>query len=378
MPDTSPSNTPLRRIAELDFLRGLMLLVMMSDHLIYFPLISLQPYTYNFTFQTFGFVSAAEGFVLLSGMIFGLVYGRKQIADGTGRFANLAVRRMGTIYIHYIGAYFIIALLFSWPLFAEAWPMNWESQEMIKEDPWGMFARAAVFAHLTGLLDILPMYFIFIALSIPAMMLLSAGKWKWLLAISIALWLFGQTRPQLHIEEQTGLHLAWFEFSAWQMVFAAGLALGYWRAVNPNFRPPITKTYIIIALAVAVPLFIYRHQFTLWQDEIPHGEWFDARNFGVVRIVNTIALAYLIYVLAVWRPHWFHLRFLTDIGGAALRVFSYHVVVCYALMPFRDELTEAPLAFRLFLWVALIASLYLPALVLRPKKLSPGTSPAPS
>ncbi len=366
----------MNRIVQLDFFRGLMLVIMMMDHLIYFPLPSLQPYTYNFTFQTFGFASAAEGFVLLSGIIFGLVYGRKYAEGGAALFNRLAARRLAVIYAHYIGTYFLIALLFSWPVFANAWPQVWESQEMIKREPWAMLARGAVFVHQTGLLDILPMYVIFIALAIPAMRLLAAGRWKLLFAVSFALWMsgqgfFGLMRPQEFIEMRTGLHLGWFEIAAWQIVFIAGLALGYWRAANPDFRPPVSKGYIAAALAVALPLFIYRHQFMLWQDAIPHAEFFDARNLGMVRLFNTAALAYLFYALARARPQWFQARFAADLGGAAIRVFCYHVLVCYALTPFRAELGDLPVALQLLIWAALVASLYLPVFLRRPAKPAP-------
>ena len=361
----------LPRIPELDFLRGLMIVIMMMDHLIYFPLLSLKPYTYNITFQTFGFVSAAEGFVLVSGILFGLVYGRKLAAEGAHRFHVLAGRRLFAIYAHYFGSYFLIALLFSLPAFAEAWPQNWESQEMIKNDPWAMLARGAIFVHQTGLLDILPMYFVFVALAIPAMHFLAKGKWRLLLAISAMLWLFGQTRPQLYIEMQTDLHLGWFELTAWQFMFVAGLALGFWRAANPNFRVPLSAKYIAIALAICVPLFIYRHQFELWEeaDKIFYAEFggtrvdlFDARNLGIARIINTAGVAYLFYALAHWRPAWFRIQFMSDMGAAALRVFCWHILVCYAMMPLRPTLAEQSAAVQLAVWTAAIASLYLPIL----------------
>ena len=353
------------RIVALDFLRGLMLLVMMMNHLIYFPLWSLRGHTYSFTFQPLGFVSAAEGFVLVSGILFGLVYGRKYADGGAAAFDRAAVGRLGAIYGHYVGVYFIIALLFALPSFAGAWPQNWESQEMLKENPWGMFALGLVFVHQTGLLDILPMYFVFVALGIAAMPLLARGRQKTLLALSLTLWLAGQLRPQLYMESQTGLHLGWFELAAWQLLFVAGMIFGYARARNPDFRLPIRGAHIFAALAVCAPLFFYRHQFSLLEETLPNASFFDARNLGAVRVVNAAALAYLIYALAQWRPNWLRGRFCADIGGAALRVFCYHALVCYALMPLRPDLAELPIAAQISIWAALVASLYLPVLATR-------------
>ena len=361
MTDTT---TPPSRIQSLDFLRGLMLVIMMADHLIYFPLPSLAPYTYDWTFQTLGFVSAAEGFVLLSGIMFGMIYGRKY-NQSSAQFDSLAIRRVGVIYRYHIAAYALIVVLFSWSVFAEAWPQIWESQEMIKNDPWSMLLRGAFFIHQTGLLDILPMYCVFIVLSIPAMRLLAAGRWKWLMLVSVVLWVVAQARPQLLIETYTDTHLGWFELLAWQLLFVAGMVLGYRCAQNAAFRLPISTRYVVVAVVVCLPLFLYRHQFALLQDTLPYVEWFDARNLGAVRVVNTFFLAYLIYVVVQVRPRWFCAHFFTRIGQSALLVFSYHIVVCYALTPLRPILEQLPVSSQLLIWGILIASLYVPVLLKR-------------
>jgi len=63
-----PSGTG-SRIVLIDFLRGLCLIVMTVDHL---PETIIK----KFTLQGFGFFSAAECFVFLSGLVAGRVYGR--------------------------------------------------------------------------------------------------------------------------------------------------------------------------------------------------------------------------------------------------------------------------------------------------------------
>ena len=60
-----------KRIKYLDLLRGLMLVIMTLNHLDG-PIKSI-------TFQPLGFVSAAAGFIYLSGFVYGLVYTRKYI-----------------------------------------------------------------------------------------------------------------------------------------------------------------------------------------------------------------------------------------------------------------------------------------------------------
>jgi hypothetical protein len=82
---------PGRRSVLIDFLRGLCLVLMTVDHL---P-VSLA----KFTWQTFGFISAAEGFVFLSGLVAGLVYGRVAITKGVAAVRQRALRRALTLYL---------------------------------------------------------------------------------------------------------------------------------------------------------------------------------------------------------------------------------------------------------------------------------------
>ena len=80
----SQPESPKRNLL-IDFLRGLCLVVMTVDH--------LPPDIFEkFTWQTFGFISAAEGFVFLSGLVSGVVYGRVAMQEGitTCLSANLA------------------------------------------------------------------------------------------------------------------------------------------------------------------------------------------------------------------------------------------------------------------------------------------------
>ena len=72
------------RIVLIDFLRGLCLVVMTIDHL---PETLIR----KFTLQGFGFFSAAECFVFLSGLVAGRVYGRMAITKGPAVLRQLAL-----------------------------------------------------------------------------------------------------------------------------------------------------------------------------------------------------------------------------------------------------------------------------------------------
>src|SRR4051794_38619942 len=77
------------RDLRLDFLRGLAIVVMIVDH------IAGPSWLFVFTGGNRFFTSAAEGFVLLSGLIAGLVYQRQVARVGLAAALRRQVRRAG-------------------------------------------------------------------------------------------------------------------------------------------------------------------------------------------------------------------------------------------------------------------------------------------
>lgn len=352
------------RIIALDFLRGLMLLVMMLDHLQYFPFNSLLPVAYPYTFQTLGFVNAAEGFFFLSGLVFALVYTPRYLSGGQAAFDRLAWRRAFYIYAYHIATFAIIALLFAWSWFAANWPQNWESQEMIKAAPLAMFLRALIFTHQTGLLDILPLYVIFVLIAPLIMRLLVADKAWITVLLCIALWVGGQFRPQLYLESLGNFHLGWFEAAAWQLMFFGGFWIGYLMRTRKGFSIPIRAHWIFIALGICLWLFYLRH-FAPPAAESAHYPFFDSRPLGAVRVINMAALSYLIYALCHWRPRWFTAHYFTALGQHSIQVFAYHIVLCYVLRLWKPWFETQEIALQLALWGAFAVSIYLPVWWLR-------------
>lgn len=79
------SLSDMKRDIGLDSLRGLLLVWMTLNHL-GGPL-------HAYSFQTLGFFSSAEGFVFISGVVAGLVYGRIGLKQGSPAVTNRTLRR---------------------------------------------------------------------------------------------------------------------------------------------------------------------------------------------------------------------------------------------------------------------------------------------
>lgn len=363
-------STASNRIIQLDFFRGLMLIVMMLNHVRYFPLWTVaaeNPEFARFTFQPLGFFTAAEGFVFLSGLVFALVYTPRFIADGKAAFDRHVARRFGFIYGWHMGTYALIAVLFLIPAFNAAWPPHWESQELIKNAPFAMLMRASVLMHQTGLLDILPMYLCFIVFIPIVMRGLAAGRSGLVLAIIAIIWALAQFRPQTFIEAQYGIHLGWFEVLAWQLIFFGGFVLGY--HLRTGLKIPLSTKWLTIAGITCVTLFIYRQQIPGQFASVPESiaALVNDRGLGAVRLLNMAAFTYLLYALCLAKPNWCKARAFTILGENSIQVFSFHILVCYAAMPFRPWLAEQSVGLALAFGLVLTLSIYLPALLLQKK-----------
>jgi hypothetical protein len=91
----------IERQTELDWLRGLMLVLMTITH--------LPTWFSSHVGQPFGFVSAAEGFVFLSAYLVGSVYSGTARKYGFGAMRNAIWRRAAKVYAAQVG---LLLLLF--------------------------------------------------------------------------------------------------------------------------------------------------------------------------------------------------------------------------------------------------------------------------
>jgi len=87
----TPAASASTRRWEIDALRGLMLVLMTVTHI---PTRFSDPFG-----QPLGYVSAAEGFVMLSAYVAGMVYTQRQLRDGAEAMRSAFLRRAFKIYL---------------------------------------------------------------------------------------------------------------------------------------------------------------------------------------------------------------------------------------------------------------------------------------
>ncbi|WP_414676510.1 OpgC domain-containing protein [Methylibium sp.] len=360
-----------QRLWELDALRGLMLVLMTVTHL---PTRFSDPLG-----QPFGFVSAAEGFVMLSGVMAGLVYTAKHARDrsrGAGEGSDGLMR--GAFLKRALKLYAIQAalLLLLFTGVALLGVVNDQKAllgmiDFYLREPLTAVAASLLLLHNPPLMDILPMYIVFMLVS-PLVLLhgLQHG-WRAILGASVALWLgaqFGLTRA-IHeaVVAATGLPVPFeqvgsFDLLAWQFLWLMGLWLGSQQSAKD--APPITfpPWAVRVAIVVGAMGFVWRHAVgqTPFGDDAGLNMLFDKWRLGPLRVIDFFALMLLAIHFAPWLTRRLpRLRALETLGAASLPVFVAHLVLAMLLLAWNgDTRDQRPWAVDTALLAACFAALY--------------------
>ena len=320
-----------RRQPELDAARGLMLGWMTLTH--------LPTNASAFANQTVGFVSSAEGFIFFSALFTGLIYFRMALRDGSN--VMKCKLRLRTLRLYgYHAALLAFAFLVAVPISAGG---NRPHLHYLLDYYFMAGARHAIvdstlLIYRPPLLDILPMYIIFL-FSTPFVLTIGLRKgWKWILYGSLLLWLGAQVglREAVYglLVHTVGLRIPLnemgsFDLWGWQLLWVLGLWFGA-RWVRDDLPVQDWARRILIPAAVIAPVLLVMRYAVGNGVELGRFEvCFDKWHLGVVRLINFAAIAaLLIHFPSVLRK--LSVRPLVQMGQASLQVFCAHLFFCFA------------------------------------------------
>lgn len=348
MASGAPSGQSAKRLWELDAVRGLMLVLMTFTHL---PTRLSNP-----TGQPFGFVSAAEGFVMLSAFMAGMVYTARERREGADAMRGAFFKRALKIY-----ACQISLLLFLLTVVAVIGILT--GQDAIinligfyLDRPLAAFFSGLLLIYSPPLLDILPIYIVFMLAS-PLLLLHGLHRgWGGILGVSLLMWLAAQFDIGRVIYEgvtaiapipvpyqQTGSFQIW----GWQFLWVLGLWMGSMQAEQPDAPPTVFPRWMVhAAIGIALVGFVWRH--VIGQTPFPGqpalAPLFDKWTLGPLRLINFMALLLLTMHFAPWlRRHLPRVPVLETLGRASLPVFCAHLVLALvALAVAGDVQPERP------------------------------------
>src|SRR5512134_1130538 len=358
------------RAWDIDALRGLMLVLMTATHL---PTRFAAPLG-----QPFGYVSAAEGFVLLSGFMAGLVYMKRHQRDGETEMRAAFLKRALKIY-----SWQVVLLVFLFTIVALVGSVRQEAaiENMLTfywEHPLLAFVNGLFLLYNPPLLDILPMYILFMLTSAPLLLHGLRSGWAPILGASLALWIAAQFDVGERLYEwlaemaqarvppvgETGS----FSIAAWQFLWVLGLWMGGTKvatAENDDVATPprFPRWMVRMAIVIAIAGLAWRHGVgqAPFGGDVALNLLFDKWKLGPLRILNLLALLLLVvHYGPLLRRVMPRFRFLETLGAASLAVFVGHLVVALLALAYLGAASpERPLWIDIALFVGGFAILYL-------------------
>lgn len=316
-----------KRDLRLDLLRGFCVFVMIADHIG-----GERSWLYLLTGGNRFFVSAAEGFVIISGISMGMVYRQVLAREGVMGMLSRCLRRAGFLYVLTVTLTLFFALVSH--LLQSHWTAN-----VTPAEPHVFVISVLTLHRSYSLTDVLLMYTIFV-FAAPAMLaLMWAGRTRIVLIGAWALWLLWQVWPQ-EVQVPWPIVDGGFPIAAWQILFANGVAVGFHRDAIRRWLTPRRRALVFGAAVSAAVALIALYAVAVASGQTSLLAWalstdllFGKNDVRIGRIVSLLAMAPFLYglVTVLWRPllratGWL----LMPLGRSALTAYAIHLLVAAA------------------------------------------------
>ncbi len=339
-------NSTLKRDDRLDFIRGVVMFFLVVVHIDFFSYYNL------ISWERIGVVTGAEGFVILSGIVLGMVNRRRimegDLKDGINRVINRSIQ------LYKISLFVIIsiAILNLIPFLDASMAMTFTNRGSgevyqlypIYESDWKrIVANILLLKHGPHQFQVLGLYIVLLAFTPIAFFMFSIGRVKLFLSISWIIYFYNSA----NMLRPTEMQFEWaFPVLTWQLIFFHGLAVGFYKdKVLEFFATKLGKITIYIAfiLFFAFLFFTYNNphkEFPEWMrlglissNDFYHyyNLYFQKSTLGIGRLLNDVVALIVSYIILTkfWKPINFIFGWLfVPIGQASLYVFIWHIYFC--------------------------------------------------
>jgi hypothetical protein len=315
----------MKRMVELDVLRGFLLLMMVVNH-------SPSPLR-QLTDQPIGFFSTAEAFVFISALLAGLLFQKRREKLGFAAARAATLQRALKIYRAHLITLFVVFAVGS--LFLAWVPGIRYILSKFFDSPTSAVAGSVALLFQPPLLDILPMYVIFSLVTPLAFWVADRVGWRAVFAASAGVWALSQfnvrefvTAP---IRDQAFVQIGPFDLLSWQFLWIGGLILGRSLQLGkPMLR--FSKGAEIVLLFLAIGFTLSRWISGYFNLDASANFWFlDKWHLGPLRLLNFFAVAWFVAKAMPYLRRWReYLRPLSAVGQNMLPVFS--IQVCLSIL----------------------------------------------
>ncbi len=326
-----PANAARVRDLRLDFFRGIAMFIILIAHTPGNFLTSWIP-------ARWGFSDATEIFVFCSGMASAIAFGRAFDTVGWKLGTARVGFRVWQVYWAHVGLFLatvaLAVFLTDLPHTSRnywgqlnLWPLFVESEKWTNQDIWLSFMTLR---YVPNYFDILPMYMVVLVLMPILMALAKVNKFLiaafviscWLLSQKALMTAIGLADYRLAFPAEPWTERTWF-FNpfGWQLIFFTGFA--FMKGWLP--KPPVTPALFGVALFIVlanIPLsnigirelgFDWARE---WRSD--YRALITKSDFGILRYVHFLALAYLAWVMAGDKGN----RLLPKGNGALSRIWE--------------------------------------------------------
>ena len=330
----------MKRLIELDILRGMLLLMMVVNH-------APSPLRV-FTDQPIGFFSTAEPFVFVSAFLAGLLFQRRTEKQGFQAARDATVTRAFRIYRAHLvtlGFAFVVGGVFLAQL-----PGIQHLLDQYYKNPGPAIVAATALVFQPPLMDILPMYVLFSLLTPWVFWAASRWGWKKVLFASAACWVISQFRVRemllASLKDATFLNPGPFDLLSWQLLWVGGLIFG--KSVQekrPVLQLSTRSEGILLILAMA---FLGLRWYTIAVQLDPGKQFWilDKWHLGPLRVMNFFVTTWVIAKLLPALQRWeIPLRPFSVVGRNMLPVFCCQICLSLLLVGVIDpSKSHKPLA----------------------------------
>jgi hypothetical protein len=311
-----------KRDLRLDLLRGFAVVAMVADHIG-----GERSWLYALTGGDAFWVSAAEVFVFISGLLLGMISAGLMARHGLGVALMKSLQRTWTLYL------LTVTLTLSFIALSAQLDLRWGPE--LASVSWTDLVVSVMTLHRTFYLtDILLLYTLLILTAVPVLVLLAQGHTRWVLVGSWALWTLWQLAPQ-HAQFPWAItDNSVFNFPAWQVLFVTAMAIGYHRRQLERYVTGGSERLLLVVSGaiVAAAIVVY---LSFFQVSMPPHAWLVDQLFGKVdlRIGRLLVFAsfftFAVSLLTLaWKPICRLLGWLLlPLGQDALSAYILHLFV---------------------------------------------------
>jgi hypothetical protein len=327
------------RLLHLDFMRGIFLCVIIVDHLQKFP-----GFFELFTGRGLLWASAAEGFFFLSGILLGLIRGRRSASQPMLSVVKKLWGRATLLYIWNV----LLTLLFTLIAFIFIDKVGLKPGYSTSTSVSLIVQETLSLRYVYGWADFLQYYAIFLFFSPAAIWLLRKKYWWLALIISIGVWGLWGTRSHNF-------------YLSWQLLFFSGAVFGFYvEQIHTWFKglQKITQkrvrnviivmaglTFIVSYIFVIGSIYIKDYPNWGWLSILPTQKildlntWlspgFDKPGLGVGRLITFYIWFFAMYFV-IKRFAWLYEktkvgRAITVLGQNSLYVYIVHSILLFTI-----------------------------------------------